>query len=40
MSNLNMIKFECLNNIAVCSYIMKDYSNVLDKTSEVIENYN
>lgn len=35
MSNLNMIKLECLNNIAVCSYIMKDYNNVLEKTTDV-----
>ncbi len=35
MSNLNLIKIECLNNIAVCSLFMKDYRNVLEKTSEV-----
>lgn len=36
MSNLNMIKIECLNNIAVCSYILKDYENVIEKTNEVL----
>ena len=30
-----MIKIECLNNIAVCSYVKKDYKNVLEKTNEV-----
>lgn len=34
-TNLNMIKIECLNNIAVCSYVKKDYQNVLEKTNEV-----
>ena len=40
MSNLNMIKIECLNNISVCSYILKDYDNVLDKTNEVTYKFN
>ncbi len=35
MTNIDMIKIECLNNIAVCSYIKKDYHNVLIKTNEV-----
>jgi len=35
MSNINIIRIECLNNIAVCSYIMKDYANTLEKTREV-----
>jgi hypothetical protein len=35
MTNIDMIRIECLNNIAVCSYIKKDYNNVLNKTNEV-----
>ena len=33
--NIDMIKVDCLNYIAVCSYIKKDYKNALEKTNEV-----
>lgn len=35
-SNLNSVKIECLTNIAVCSMILKDFIDVLEKTQLVI----
>ena len=35
ISNVNMTKIECLNNIAICHYLKKDYENCIDKLNDV-----
>ena len=34
-SNINWIKMECYNNIAVCSLVLKNYTKVLETTKQV-----
>jgi tetratricopeptide (TPR) repeat protein len=37
LSNISMIKIECLNNIAVCYYVQNKYEKVLSITEKVLE---
>ncbi len=35
ITNINWIRMECLNNIAVCSLVLKDYEKALEYSDEV-----
>ncbi len=36
MTNINWVRMECLNSIAVCYLLLKEYQKVLDYTAEVL----
>jgi hypothetical protein len=36
LSNITFIKLECLNNIAMCQLVLREYDKVLDITKEVL----